>query len=95
MLAVAGCVGGFDATAQLLAVLAVGAAVLAGQLSVGWHNDWLDAERDSAAARPDKPVATGAVSRRTVARCALIALAAAVLKTVGGDFVDRLHNRGG
>jgi heme o synthase len=61
-----------------LGVLAVGAAVLAGQLSVGWHNDWLDAERDSAAARPDKPVATGAVSRRTVARCALIALTAAV-----------------
>jgi heme o synthase len=59
-------------------VLAVGAAVLAGQLSVGWHNDWLDAQRDSAAARSDKPVAAGDISRRTVSRCALIALAAAV-----------------
>jgi 4-hydroxybenzoate polyprenyltransferase len=59
-------------------VLFVGAAVLAGQLSVGWHNDWLDAPRDSAAGRPDKPVATGDISRRTVARCALTALAAAV-----------------
>lgn len=59
-------------------VAAAGAAVLAGQLSVGWHNDWLDAERDTVAARPDKPVAAGAISRRVVARCALAALAAAV-----------------
>jgi 4-hydroxybenzoate polyprenyltransferase len=59
-------------------VLSVGAAVLAGQLSVGWHNDWLDALRDSAAGRADKPVAAGDVSRRTVAQCALIALVAAV-----------------
>jgi heme o synthase len=59
-------------------VLFVGAAVLAGQLSVGWHNDWLDALRDSAAGRPDKPVAAGEISRRTAARCALIALAAAI-----------------
>ena len=59
-------------------VLSVGAAVLAGQLSVGWHNDWLDALRDSAAGRADKPVAAGDISRRTVARCALIALVAAV-----------------
>jgi 4-hydroxybenzoate polyprenyltransferase len=59
-------------------VLSVGAAVLAGQLSVGWHNDWLDALRDSAAGRSDKPVPAGDISRRTVARCALIALAATV-----------------
>jgi heme o synthase len=59
-------------------VLSVGAAVLAGQLSVGWHNDWLDALRDTAAGRSDKPVAAGDISRRTVARCALTALAAAV-----------------
>jgi 4-hydroxybenzoate polyprenyltransferase len=59
-------------------IVAVGAAVLAGQLSVGWHNDWLDARRDSAAGRPDKPVATGDIARLTVARAALIALAACV-----------------
>jgi 4-hydroxybenzoate polyprenyltransferase len=59
-------------------IVAVAAAVLAGQLSVGWHNDWLDAERDSAAGRLDKPVAAGAVSRTAAARCALVALAAAV-----------------
>lgn len=31
------------------------AAVLAGQLSIGWSNDYLDAERDRAAHRADKP----------------------------------------
>jgi 4-hydroxybenzoate polyprenyltransferase len=56
-------------------VVAVGAAVLAGQLSVGWHND---PGRDAASGRPDKPVAAGDISRRTVARCALAALTAAV-----------------
>jgi 4-hydroxybenzoate polyprenyltransferase len=59
-------------------VAAVGLAVLAGQLSVGWHNDWLDAERDRAAARPDKPVAQGAVGRATVGRAAGVALVAVV-----------------
>ncbi len=59
-------------------VVAVGAAVLAGQLSVGWHNDWLDAPRDAAAGRADKPVAAGVISRRTVAWCALAALTATV-----------------
>ncbi|HEY0717562.1 MAG TPA: UbiA family prenyltransferase [Streptosporangiaceae bacterium] len=61
-----------------IGVLAVGAAVLAGQLSVGWHNDWLDAARDAAAGRPDKPVAAGAIGRRAVGRAALTALVAAV-----------------
>lgn len=43
------------------------AAVLAGQLSVGWLNDLLDRHRDRAAGRADKPVALGLVSPRTVA----------------------------
>lgn len=59
-------------------VVAVGAAVAAGQLSVGWHNDWLDVNRDIAAGRRDKPVATGEISMRAVRRAALIALAATV-----------------
>src|SRR5271165_5323293 len=59
-------------------VFFAGAAVLAGQLSVGCHNDWLDATRDAATGRPDKPVAAGLVSRRTVGWCALAALIAAV-----------------
>lgn len=59
-------------------VAAVGFAVLAGQLSVGWHNDWVDAERDAAAGRPDKPVAAGDISRRTLAWCAGVAAGVAV-----------------
>ncbi|RBY83446.1 ubiquinone biosynthesis protein UbiA [Blastococcus sp. TF02A-30] len=42
-------------------VVLVCLAVLAGQASIGWSNDWLDADRDRAVARPDKPVVQGAV----------------------------------
>ncbi|MCM0678452.1 UbiA family prenyltransferase, partial [Micromonospora phytophila] len=48
-------------------VLAVVLSVLASQLAVGWTNDLLDADRDATVGRTDKPVATGAVRRRTVA----------------------------
>ncbi len=44
-------------------VAAAGLAVLAGQLSVGWHNDWFDAERDRRAGRGDKPLVGDAGSR--------------------------------
>jgi 4-hydroxybenzoate polyprenyltransferase len=58
--------------------VAVAAAVLAGQLSTGWSNDWFDAERDRAVDRTDKPIVAGAVSVATVRTAALIALAACV-----------------
>ena len=60
-------------------VVLVALAVLAGQLSIGWSNDWLDAARDRAVARTDKPVAAGAVSVGTVRAAALLALAAVVV----------------
>src|SRR4051794_41871948 len=41
-------------------VALVGAAFGVGQLSIGWSNDWLDAARDVAVGRGDKPVAAGA-----------------------------------
>lgn len=56
----------------------VGAAVLAGQLSVGWGNDWLDRERDRAAGRTDKPLVAGTVADATVLAAALGAVAACV-----------------
>jgi 4-hydroxybenzoate polyprenyltransferase len=59
-------------------VVAVAAAVLATQLSVGWANDCLDAGRDATVGRTDKPVAAGAIGRRTVAVAALVATVAAV-----------------
>ncbi|TDE96018.1 ubiquinone biosynthesis protein UbiA [Occultella glacieicola] len=54
-------------------------AVLAGQLSVGWSNDWIDAGRDAAVARGDKPVVAGTVSIGLLRRVALLALAACVV----------------
>lgn len=54
------------------------AAVAAGQLSVGWSNDAVDAARDTAVGRDAKPVAGGAVTARTVRCAALAALALCV-----------------
>ena len=53
-------------------------AVFVGQLSIGWSNDAIDAARDRATARTDKPVASGAVSTRAVGIAAAVALLAAV-----------------
>jgi len=58
-------------------IVAVVASVLATQLAVGWANDGLDADRDAAVGRTDKPVASGAVRRRTV----LLAAGLAALAT--------------
>jgi 4-hydroxybenzoate polyprenyltransferase len=49
-------------------------AVLTGQLAIGWSNDYLDAERDRAALRSDKPVATGAMKPQVVGIAAVVAL---------------------
>jgi 4-hydroxybenzoate polyprenyltransferase len=63
----------------------VGAAVLAGQASIGWSNDWLDADRDRAVARADKPVVQGAVAPALLRTLALgSAAAAAVLSLLLG-----------
>jgi 4-hydroxybenzoate polyprenyltransferase len=55
------------------------AAVLAGQASIGWSNDWLDADRDRAVARADKPVVQGSVSPSLLRGLALGAAAVAVV----------------
>jgi 4-hydroxybenzoate polyprenyltransferase len=55
------------------------AAVLAGQASIGWSNDWLDADRDRAVARADKPVVQGAVGPGLLRTAALAAAATAVV----------------
>ena len=56
----------------------VAAAVLCGQLCVGWSNDYLDRERDRSAGRTDKPIAVGAVQARSVGVASLLAGAASV-----------------
>jgi len=48
--------------------------VFTGQLSIGWSNDYLDAERDRAVLRSDKPVATGAMEPRVAGIAAVVAL---------------------
>lgn len=56
----------------------VTAAVLVGQLSIGWGNDYLDAERDRAAGRSDKPVAAGDVGPRVAGIAAGLSALAAI-----------------
>jgi 4-hydroxybenzoate polyprenyltransferase len=55
-------------------VALLSAVILANQLSVGLSNDWLDAGRDRAVGRTDKPVALGLVPVPTV-RAAAFAMA--------------------
>ena len=54
------------------------AAVLAGQLFVGWTNDYLDRDLDRRAGRTDKPIPAGEVPAGRVRVAALIAIAACV-----------------
>lgn len=83
------------AVTTLAALLAVGAGtplwpaigttatVAASQLAVGWSNDAMDASRDAAVGRTDKPVSTGELGRRTaIAAAAGATLACAVLALV-------------
>jgi 4-hydroxybenzoate polyprenyltransferase len=60
----------------------LGAAVLSGQLSVGWSNDAVDAERDAGVGRTDKPAAAGRVGRVVLWRAAAHAAAATVVLSV-------------
>jgi protoheme IX farnesyltransferase len=73
-------------------VVLIGSAVLTGQLSIGWLNDVLDAERDRTVGRADKPVVAGAVSARTVGFATAVAAAACVpLSLACGVWAGVLH----
>ena len=52
----------------------VTSAIFTGQLSIGWSNDYIDAEPDAAVRRSDKPVASGAVAPRVAGIAAGVAL---------------------
>lgn len=58
---------------------AVGLMMAFNQLSIGWSNDAIDAERDIDARRDDKPLARGDITPRTVLTLALGAALLAVL----------------
>jgi 4-hydroxybenzoate polyprenyltransferase len=82
------------AVSVVTAVLAVGAgldfarvvlvtvAVFLNQVSVGLSNDWIDARRDAAVGRTDKPVARGWISVGAVRTASFATLVLAVVLTV-------------
>lgn len=63
-------------------IVLLGLAVAANQASVGLSNDAIDADRDIAVGRRDKPVARGDIARSTVWRTALISAIVAVALTL-------------
>jgi 4-hydroxybenzoate polyprenyltransferase len=70
-------------------VALLGAVLAFNQLSIGLSNDWIDADRDRAAGRTDKPVARGEVPRRVVRTTAWAGatVAVALSATLGIPFV--------
>jgi 4-hydroxybenzoate polyprenyltransferase len=62
----------WDASAR--DVVLVGAAALAGQLTVGWSNDLTDRDRDRRSGRRDKPLVTGDIGA-TAVRAAIVVAA--------------------
>lgn len=70
----------------------VAAAVLCGQLSVGWGNDYLDRDRDRIAGRAAKPVASGRVDPALARRAAWVALVLAMLLSLAsGPAATAVH----
>ncbi|GAC1331107.1 MAG: UbiA family prenyltransferase [Candidatus Dormibacteria bacterium] len=68
-------------------------AVLAGQLSVGWGNDYIDRDRDRG--RSDKPLASGLVPARLVRFSATASLGVAVaLSLASGLLATTVHVAG-
>ncbi len=65
---------GFAVGLEGLRLVFLGLAMFAGQLSIGWSNDWIDVERDRSVRRRDKPAADGRVSEIAVRNAAVIAL---------------------
>lgn len=63
-------------------VVLVALTVVAGQLSIGLANDWIDADRDRTVGRSDKPVAQGLIAVGTVRTAAFVTAGVAVLLSV-------------
>jgi len=70
----------------------VALAVLSGQFSVGWSNDYLDRDRDRLAGRADKPIVAGQVTARAVGAAALVAAVLCVpLSMMSGWRAGTIH----
>lgn len=74
---------GLDPAVLALVVAAVGT----GQLSIGWSNDLVDAGRDRAVGRTDKPIATGELDEQLVRVACLLALLATVPLSLAAGLV--------
>lgn len=70
------------------------AAVLAGQLSVGWSNDLIDLARDRSAGRTDKPLAAGTVPSSLVRACCVAAVVACVVLSLACGLLAGLVHLG-
>lgn len=69
----------------------VTAAVLTGQLSIGWSNDWIDAPRDAAAARTDKPIPAAQAGSTGIGIAAVVALIACVPLSIAATSTGWAH----
>jgi 4-hydroxybenzoate polyprenyltransferase len=69
--------------------------VLAGQLSVGWSNDYVDADRDALVDRTDKPIPAGHIAARVVGVAALTALIASVPLSLASGWLAALPHFAG
>jgi 4-hydroxybenzoate polyprenyltransferase len=63
-------------------VALLGVAFLCNQASVGLSNDWIDADRDRAVGRTDKPAALGLIDVRTVRSAAIVTAILAIVLTL-------------
>jgi 4-hydroxybenzoate polyprenyltransferase len=67
------------------------AAVLSGQLVVGWTNDLCDRERDRRVGRSDKPLATGQISvgvvRSAIGAAGVVCVLASLLCGLGAGLL--------
>ncbi len=73
---------GFGVGLEWWRLLLLGLAFLTNQASVGLSNDWIDADRDRAVGRTDKPVAAGRISATAVRNAAFVCAALAVALTI-------------
>ena len=75
-------------------VVLVTAAVLCGQLSIGWSNDLVDLARDRAVGRSDKPLALGTISPRTVTVACAVAVGLCVVLSLACGWAAGLVHLG-
>jgi 4-hydroxybenzoate polyprenyltransferase len=73
---------GASAGLELWRLVILTLVVATNQLSIGLSNDWIDAARDMAVGRRDKPVALGLVTPDTVRNAALVAAALSIALTL-------------